>query len=91
MNTYIDEAKVAALVEAAHSGDREERADGGPSGAIVRSLARATGHNYETVATALVVGDVGALFNLPPANIADLPLPRSHGDVRVIGSDEERR
>jgi hypothetical protein len=90
MNTYINEAEVAALVNAARRGDREERSGSGLNGAVVRSLSRATGHNYETVATALVLEDAAALFNLPPTSIGGLPLPRLHGDVRALG-DEERR
>jgi hypothetical protein len=87
---YIDEAEVTALVHLARSGDREERSGGGHSGQVVRSLSRATGHSFEVVAAALVLGDVGLLFGLPPTTV-DPALPRSHGDVRVLGSGEERR
>ena len=82
------------LVEAARSGQGravEERA-GQPGPGLVRSLARATGHDLETVAWAVLRRDVPALFNLPPAPNGPGPAPgaRLLGDCRVIDTEQRR-
>src|SRR5829696_6673867 len=88
MKRWVDEALVAALVESARRGDREERASNGLSGATVRSLARATGQPIEVVALALATEDVGALWGLPPV---DAPADRElTGDLHAHGHEEKR-
>ena len=88
MNQLTEEQQVAALVAAARSGDAEERS-GGLSAAVVRSLSRATGCDYPTVAWALGRRDVAALFDLPyaepPTTVTVI------GDCRVLDPDAETR
>ncbi len=79
-----DEELVGLLVAAAETRDADvatEYVGDGRNVAVVRGLARATGHSLETVAWALVRQDVAALFGVPPVE----PTRRVelHGDVRA--------
>lgn len=89
MKNYVDEELVAALVAAAHRGDKEERAGVGPSPAVVRSLSRHTGYSLEVCATALVVEDVAALFGVAPVTDESMrAMPRLTGEVRCTFGDD---
>ncbi len=76
-----DEQVVRVLAAAADAWReaREERASA-PSLAVIRGLARATGHDHETVVWALLRRDVSALFGLSSSEAPRVP--RLLGDVR---------
>ena len=97
MDSSIEELRelleFRALLEAARSGRAVEERAGQPGPGLVRSLARATGYDLETVAWAVLRRDVPALFNLPPVPDARDPGSdaRLLGDCRVIDPEAEQR